>query len=63
VTADGADTDYWDAPDGTIWFFFPPWREWTGWMPGEDGHWQRTVEEFRKTYPSAPSWDGWTKST
>lgn len=50
----------WDAPDGTVWMFVPAWRAWTGWMPGEDGHWQREVAEFRVAYPDAPSWDGWT---
>ena len=50
----------WEAPDGTCWFYFPPWREWTGWQPHEGGHWQLTIEEFRAAYPDAPAWDGWT---
>jgi hypothetical protein len=47
----------WEAPDGTVWFYYGPWGEWTGWMPGQDGHWQRTAEEFRRTYPDAPPWE------
>jgi len=47
----------WEAPDGTRWFYFPPWREWTGWQPHEDGHWQLSAEDFRRLYPDAPPWD------
>jgi len=50
-------SETWEAPDGTFWFYYPPWREWTGWRPHEDGHWQLTAEEFRRRYPGAPPWD------
>jgi hypothetical protein len=56
-------TEDWEAPDGTRWFYFPPWREWTGWMPHEDGHWQLSVDDFRRSYPDAPPWDGWEQNT
>ena len=46
--------DYWEAPDGTRWFYTAAWDEWTGWEPGEDGHWQLDGEEFRRLYPEAP---------
>lgn len=47
----------WTAPDGTVWLYYGTWREWTGWMPGEDGCWRVPAEEFRRAYPSAPPWD------
>jgi len=48
------DVGVWDAGDGTRWTHAPGLRIWTGWVPGEDGVWTRTDEEFRLMYPEAP---------
>jgi hypothetical protein len=50
----------WDAADGSKWNYYPPDREWQGWVPGEDGTWYWPVARFRATHPEAPPWDGWT---
>lgn len=47
----------WVASDGTRWLYFAQFKEWTGWQPGEDGVWSRTVAEFRADYPEAPRVD------
>lgn len=47
----------WDPGDGTAWFFAPEIDLWTGWVPGEDGHWAFSDEEFRVMYPKAPKED------
>jgi len=44
----------WQATDGTVWVHFRAFREWRGWMPGEDGVWVYSEEEFRRSYPEAP---------
>jgi hypothetical protein len=44
-------TQPWEAPDGTRWLWFPRFGEWHGWMPGEDGLWILTPEEFRDSHP------------
>jgi hypothetical protein len=44
----------WQASDGTQWLWFQQYDEWLGWMPGEDGLWTRSREEFRNEYPDAP---------
>jgi hypothetical protein len=41
----------WEAPDGTRWLWFPQFGEWHGWIPGEDGLWILTPEEFRDSHP------------
>lgn len=51
------DDAIWDAPDGSRWIYTASWEEWTGWEPGTDGHFQRTIEQFRAEYPEAPDWD------
>lgn len=53
------DEEIWRAPDGTHWICYAPTREWTGWVPGEDGTWTWDRARFRSTYPDAPNWDGW----
>jgi hypothetical protein len=40
-----------EASDGTRWLHFPAFGEWTGWVPGEDGVWNLTEEEFGRLYP------------
>lgn len=50
----GQANEDWVASDGSHWFYYPPWDEWTGWMPHEDGHWQLTDTEFRDAHPEAP---------
>jgi hypothetical protein len=55
------DEQVWEAGDGTRWMYFPQFGEWHGWMPGEDGLWVRTAEEFHDWYPEAPPWDARTK--
>lgn len=50
--------DPWEPGDGTRWLYFPQFREWHGWVPGEDGLFIQDVAEFREIYPDAPSWEG-----
>jgi len=38
------------ASDGTEWVFSPGLNLWTGWMPGEDGTWTMSPEEFAAAY-------------
>jgi hypothetical protein len=47
----------WVTPEGDCWLYFPQFRQWHGWHPGEDGLWVRTIEEFRGSYPDAPRVD------
>ena len=47
----------WVASDGTRWLYSAQFNEWTGWLPGENGVWFRTVAEFRANYPEAPQID------
>jgi len=52
------DPPTWTAPDGTHWFWTGGTiNGWTGWQPGEDGHWFYSKEDFRRVYPDAPRWD------
>ena len=44
----------WEAGDGTRWLYFPQFREWHGWVPGEDGLFVLDEGEFRRGYPEAP---------
>ena len=48
------------ADDGTEWVFSPGLDLWTGWMPGEDGVWTMTPDEFAKAYPElrGSEWGG-----
>lgn len=50
---DMLDASSWEASDGTRWIKTGE-DEWTGWVPGEDGCWLYTGDQFRRTYPEAP---------
>jgi hypothetical protein len=41
---------YVDQFDGTRWFFSEGLNIWTGWMPGEDGCWTLTPDEYEADY-------------
>ena len=47
----------WEADDGSRWLYFPQFREWHGWMPGEDGLWVQTIQDMDRFYPQHPMWD------
>lgn len=41
----------WIASDDINWIQHLHLGEWSGWIPGEDGSWHLTDEEFRTWYP------------
>jgi hypothetical protein len=44
----------WESPDGISWVYAPETRTWRGIYPGLDELYQRTIPEFRASYPYAP---------
>jgi hypothetical protein len=43
-------TYYIDQDDGTRWFYSVGLDIWTGWVPGEDGCWTLTPDEYAASY-------------
>lgn len=48
------DAKPWTADDGTRWIYSAGLDIFTGWVPGEDGCWTLTPEQFREEYPDSP---------
>ena len=43
-----------EMSDGSQWIYHPNLGEWTGWVPGEDGIWNLTDDEFEVRWDAEP---------